>query len=631
MIWMMPFFPTPYPDELLYSVLARYHLRSGNISFKATMEDAFGTKNATAVVELPSNLNALISNLPLNNEYTVDYLIDNHTLFQFYTAFLPPKRSQWVRTNMMKRNGKGIYGKTGIMASSIVANKYFKFCPLCNEEDKGKYGELYWHRIHQIPGVLVCPKHQVVLCDSKVPIKGYNKHQYVAASEENCTESDDVVVYSDKTMSHLNNLAKDIEFLLNNQFERRPAEWFHEQYRAKLIEQGFATINGNVMQKKLAEEFIQFYGEEFLTLVQSNIEIGSDNNWLADMVRGRNRASHPIRHLLLSRFLGITISDLFYKQLTFKPFGDGPWLCLNPVADHYLKPVVKQLKISYSNDTKKPIGTFSCDCGFVYVRTGPDVTEESRYKVGKIKQFGHVWEAKLKELVEKRLSLRQTAKLMGADPNTVKKYAAKLGLETYWEKRSDRELFKDKGSSITTADKRDYCRREWLKLMNRYPDKSKTELRQINKAVYAWLYRNDKEWLQLNSPEPRYTYKNTRVDWDKRDKEILAKVKVAVEKMLNSTEKPERITISLIGSKLSIRGLLEKHLDKLPLTRQYLDSVKESRKDFQLKRIKWAVKELEKEGQELKMWKVLRKAGIRKEFCQELENDIIEIIKNRNF
>jgi hypothetical protein len=624
---MMPFFPTPYPDELLYSILARYHLRSGNISFKATMEDAFGTKNATAVVELPSNLNALISNLPLNNEYTADYLVDKHTLFPFYTAFLSPKRSQWVRNNMMKRNGKGIYGKTGIMASSIVANKYFKFCTLCNEEDKEQYGELYWHRIHQIPGVLVCPKHQVVLCDSKVPIKGYNKHQYVAASERNCIKQDSVFAYSDKTMLHLIELAKDVEFLLNNQFERRTTEWFHEQYKAKLIEQGFATINGNVMQKKLAEEFIQFYGEEFLSLVQSSIEIGSENNWLADMVRGRNKASHPIRHLLLSRFLGITISDLFYKQLTFKPFGDGPWPCLNPVAEHYLKPVVKQLKISYSNDTKRPVGTFSCDCGFVYVRTGPDVTEESRYKVGKIKKFGHVWEAKLKELVEKGLSLRQTAKLMGADPKTVKKYAAKLGLETYWEKRSNRELFKDKGNSVTTADKRDYYRGEWFKLMNHYPDKSKTELRQLNKAVYAWLYRNDKEWLKFNSPEPIYTYKNTRVDWDKRDKEILDKVKVVVEEILNSTKKPERVTISLVGSKLGIRGLLEKHLDKMPLTKQYLDSVKESRRDFQLRRIKWAVQKLENEGQEPKMWKVLREAGIRKEFCQELEDDIIEIIK----
>lgn len=201
------------------------------------------------------------------------------------------------------------------------------------------------------------------------------------------------------------------------------------------------------------------------------------------------------------------------------------------------------------------------------------------------------------------------------------------GLETYWEKRNKQELIQDKGSSITVVDKRDYYREEWLKLMKQYTDKSKTELRQLNKAVYAWLYRNDKEWLKFNSPEPIYRYKNTRVDWDKRDREILAKVKTVVEEILNSTEKPERITISLIGSKLGIRALLEKHLDKLPLTKEYLESAKESRKDFQLRRIKWAVQELKRQGEIPKLWKVLRKAGIRKEFCQDMENYILKMIK----
>lgn len=38
---MISFFPTPYEDELLYSILARYHLRSGNISYVDTNKDLF--------------------------------------------------------------------------------------------------------------------------------------------------------------------------------------------------------------------------------------------------------------------------------------------------------------------------------------------------------------------------------------------------------------------------------------------------------------------------------------------------------------------------------------------------------------------------------------------------------------
>jgi hypothetical protein len=29
---MMTFFPTPYPDEILYSVFARYHVKSPNFN-----------------------------------------------------------------------------------------------------------------------------------------------------------------------------------------------------------------------------------------------------------------------------------------------------------------------------------------------------------------------------------------------------------------------------------------------------------------------------------------------------------------------------------------------------------------------------------------------------------------------
>jgi hypothetical protein len=35
---MLSFFPTPYPDEILYSVFARYHARSGNIKPDETMK-----------------------------------------------------------------------------------------------------------------------------------------------------------------------------------------------------------------------------------------------------------------------------------------------------------------------------------------------------------------------------------------------------------------------------------------------------------------------------------------------------------------------------------------------------------------------------------------------------------------
>lgn len=39
---MISFFPTPYPDELWYSVICRYHIRNGNYCAKHTMRQLYG-------------------------------------------------------------------------------------------------------------------------------------------------------------------------------------------------------------------------------------------------------------------------------------------------------------------------------------------------------------------------------------------------------------------------------------------------------------------------------------------------------------------------------------------------------------------------------------------------------------
>jgi len=63
----------------------------------------------------------------------------------------------------------------------------------------------------------------------------------------------------------------------------------------------------------------------------------------------------------------------------------------------------------------------------------------------------------------------------------------------------------------------------------------------------------------------------------------------------------------------------------------YLDSVKESDKDFRIRRIKWAIQELEKDGQELKEWRIIRKAGVRKEHITSIFDDIkISLKKSTN-
>jgi hypothetical protein len=61
-----------------------------------------------------------------------------------------------------------------------------------------------------------------------------------------------------------------------------------------------------------------------------------------------------------------------------------------------------------------------------------------------------------------------------------------------------------------------------------HPVKSVTQLRKIAPALYAWHYRNNKKWLKGHSPKQgTKPVTSGRVDWTKRDDEILLQVKWA--------------------------------------------------------------------------------------------------------
>ncbi|AOY74996.1 TnsD family Tn7-like transposition protein [Clostridium formicaceticum] len=629
---MLTFFPVPYEDEIMYSTFARYHIRSGNISIKSTMEDLFSSNHTTAVMEIPSHFQKLIENMPINHQYTTSELIFKHTLYPFYGSFLPLNRAEEIIQSMEGENGGDIYTRIGIMASSITLNRFFRFCPECNKEDLERYGELYWHRVHQIPGVLVCPTHEVPLLDSSVEVRGSNKHEYVIPTIINCVSHDIGVQYPKNMLVNLIVLAKGAESLLNRKYGNKPLEWFREQYISKLKKYGFANINGNINRKEFLQSFMDYYGGNLLNLLQSPVDTKSEINWLLDMIRRKNKTSHPMRHLLLAGFLRLSLDDLFYKKIEYKPFGTGPWPCLNKAAEHYKNPVVNDLKINYDSEFKIPIGVFRCNCGFTYTRRGPDVDDNNKYQFSRIKEFGHIWEQRLKDLVESKLTLRATANELGVDPGTVKKYVDKMQLESCWERRSDKTIqtaSESKENSLI-EENRIKNREEWLKLRHLYPDKGKTELRNINKSLYMWLYKYDKNWLNENSPLKQSTANTSvRVDWVSRDNAINIKVKELVENMLTTDNKPEKICIGSIAKKLGVKALMEKHLDKLPRTKEYIETVRESSREFHIRKIKWAIREIEKEGHELMIWRIFRRAAIRQEYQEDLIDAITELLNNQ--
>lgn len=603
-------FPTPYPGELLYSTIGRYNLRSGNIFWKHTLDDLFGKRTMSATAFLPSGIRSLVERLPENTTIDEQMLVDENTLFPFYTKFLTKDKALSIYEAMLSDDGKKIYMQSGIMASSIPQNKYFKYCPACLKDDN--YGEMYWQRLHQLPGKLICSKHGLYLEDSSVPIINSNKHSFILPNESNCDLTKENPVDEDTLQIHLD-FQVQAERLLNVQAEYKTFTHFTEFYRKHLIEKGFASINGKVNQRRLHEAFRDFYSDRFLGSL--SIDVKSSDLWLATITRKHRKSFHPYYHILLLNFFGLDVDDVFRETSTnVEYFGKSKWPCLNIVCSKYKMDAIPKVSVRTCEKTKLPIGRFECpNCGFSYTRKGKEQKWEDRYNYTRIMEFGSLWKKELQSLLGQNLSYREIARKLHVDTNTVIKYKF-LKSECIQIKKTSNQ---SKGEVIRSQ------RQEWLLLMQGNPNLSKTELRQLKPSTYIFLYRHDKEWLNENSPQKlRVKVENNRVNWQVRDQELLQRVQKATEELKKLNGKMIRITVKSLGDAIGERALLEQHMDKMPRLKAFINEVRETDQEFRLRRVQSVILEMKEKGELVKSWKVLRKAGIKKRFLKEIKEVI---------
>lgn len=175
-------FTDAYEDELVYSQLARYLVRTGYASYKAVANELFQNSGARPHIEYfikftPGALEAITRNISFED------VIMKHTMYPYYARFYPKEVKKAAFEDLMQMGG----GVRNILTGSLRRygeDRFLRYCPKCVVEDKEKYGETYWHRTHQLPSVNVCPKHHCYLCNSTVLINGTKKLALISAGEE---------------------------------------------------------------------------------------------------------------------------------------------------------------------------------------------------------------------------------------------------------------------------------------------------------------------------------------------------------------------------------------------------------------------------------------------------------------
>ena len=101
---MTMYFPEIYPDELLYSWLARYYIQTGYVRYAFVAEELFQSKTVRPDIEFvnqytASMLQAITEKMPMSE------IIENHTMFPYYGRFLPKERKNQAYTAMIQTKG----------------------------------------------------------------------------------------------------------------------------------------------------------------------------------------------------------------------------------------------------------------------------------------------------------------------------------------------------------------------------------------------------------------------------------------------------------------------------------------------------------------------------------------------
>lgn len=601
---MLAFFPNRYPDELLYSVIARYHVWSRNKTYSNTLEDIFGKNKLAAVVDFPSGLQWLSEQLPSGSEIYPKNLIDENTLFPLFRPFLPQNRVISLEQKMRDggAGGNKIHASIGLSNSFQIFSKRLRYCSACVSHDFKKYGEAYWHRSHQIAAVRCCHIHQTPLSETKILFRDRSHKNHFIDLNMIERGGDEVELKSDFPFHDLK-CAEAVHWFLNNNAPSSSINQLKNQYINRLKELDFAPASGIVRLRRLFNEFNSFFSEDYLRSINCSLNYIDEHAWLKSFFRNIHKSQSPLHHILVMQFLGITPQTLFEKEHKFQPFDEAPWPCFNPAARHCFSNVVMRcdLKTDY-NSGGQTLGTFYCNCGFVYTKLANEDYTSRKYKYRDVKSFGHVWEDEVHRLAkQEKLSACKIALKLNSSYYTILKYLQIKEEDIRYVKRKS-------GRTPKLVDNKDLYRKEWIANQDKHPNKSKTELSKLIPNVFRWLSNRDKEWLTLNSPQkkPSQKYSLKNMDWFARDEELLEKVKEASISLLNIPGKPIRITAHSIGNKMGGVYILGKRINQLPKTKLYISEVAESIDEFRIRKARYLAQMLQSRSETVTTSKLAR-------------------------
>ena len=430
----LSFFPAPYPDECFYSIFCRYYVRSGISSPEAAAKQFFGCDRSLLVstVYFPRKFERLDYWVSPESGITGSGLICGHTAYPYHSVSyiddIYQQMEKAIRDGIPENGIDGLVRRMMSKGKYAAMGQYLRYCPECAEDDSRKYGETYWHRLPQLPGVVYCPEHGCEIRNSSAPLEEMRVRIYPASyvlRDKKCREEKIHLRYRDEYLS----IARETAWLLEHGRKFGGQRAVSRKYRQIMRERNYVDFHGirsdsNVLRHDFAERYEEGFIRKLLPYD------GDLLYWLRYLQESIGFNLRPIHHILLMRFFAGTAERFLNTDAEQEePYGSGPWPCANKICSHYKKDGAEK------KEMRKKAGTvlawFECPhCGMRYRRSDPGKPFDEYLKNPCISSKGFLYEQRMDEYFSNpEMSMNEIAGILGLGAGTVAQYARRKGVD----------------------------------------------------------------------------------------------------------------------------------------------------------------------------------------------------------
>lgn len=609
-------FPPARPDENLYSLACEYKKEFRMRSDRDVALDLFGVNIAHDIVDFPSHLGFLESQIPAEFEISANYLIQKTTVFPYFSPFLNSQESQMLIDAMKGSisDARGVL--TRVHKGANRSPRFLRLCVNCALEDKKGSGATYWRRIHQLPCAHVCHIHKTLLVSTFI---GRGKTVY-----GNYVHADEVILptipstrLSAACISVLSWISEQAQWLLDNPQPSLDKERLRQAYTSRMYESGFATASGVVRMNKLSLAMAKRYRDLPLN---KYLRVGLTEehvpNWLRRVISGCPIATE---NLLALHFFELSASELCGPMSKDIWFECGPWPCLNPICRDFKRDVIEGYDRKIANG--RMVATFTCRCGYAYRRIGPDKNGEHRLAPYNCVENSVSDSLVLRVWPQKTQSLADIKEQLHISYAGLNRALVRLGLNPMdkarhgWPPSSTKKM----RSSSTFENRRKKHRVGLLDWIGRHPGATRSDIRKGAATHVRWMQDHDLEWLMSKMPakikSPGGLIKAKRCIRSKmleKDKLSAARVPSVASELHSQPGRPRRVTTARILTRLGFPNGLGQTGKHMKRTSAALRKHSEKFHECAIRRLKWFVEESKRTGERWNLSRLLLLSGIRR-------------------